>query len=236
MGIRFNTKYSGRLRFKLLIVTPVFTVQPSISPDGGPTGITLTGNDGMVHAANITNREWLLDGVPIYGQNTNTYISDGLGSLTYRVTAVGLGGTVVAESTPVTITSNNIPPSPPTWNTLPGLLGTFAEGSSISVPVLADDPDNNISTYQVTNGQLPPGTNINMFTGVISGTLAEVTEDSTFTFTVKVTDRTNLTLTGEFSINVANVKTTVTWDTSGGTLADTAPGEPITVNLGATSV
>jgi len=199
-------------------------------------GTTFTGDDGAVHAASITTREWVLNGVVIDGQNTNTYVGDGTGDLVYRVTAVGRGGTVVGESSPVTITSIPTKLNPPEWQTLPGLLGTFAEDSSVSIPVQATDEDNNISTYEITGGELPPGLSINMFTGLISGHIAEVTQDTTFTFTVKVTDRTDLSITGEFSINVANVKTTVTWDTESGTVSDTAPGVPINIKLGAQSV
>jgi len=199
-------------------------------------GTTFTGDDGTVHPGSVIKREWVLNGVLINGQTTNTYVGDGTGDLVYRVTASSFGGDTVGESPPVTVTSIPSKLNPPEWQTLPGLLGTFAEDTSVSIPVQATDDDNNISIYEITDGELPPGLSINMFSGVISGHIAEVTEDTTFTFTVKVTDRTDLTLTGEFSINVVNVKTTVTWNTESGTVSDIAPGVPINVSLGAQSV
>jgi hypothetical protein len=215
---------------------PAFTVDPSISPNGGPMGTTFTGNDGTYQYGTVTSRSWLFDGQVINGATTDTYISDGIGQVSYRVTITGAGGTLTKTSTAVSSTSVPEKLNPPVWATQTGNLGTYAEGTAISIPLLVTDPENNVQKYEITSGALPNGTTINLTTGLISGTLAEVVTDTVYTFTVKVTDRTNLTLTGTFSINVANVKTTVVWETDNSSdLAQPAPGETITVALGATS-
>lgn len=133
-----------------------------------------------------------------------------------------------------------IPPvvgtNPPEWAMGTGNLGTFGEDTDINIPLLVTDQDNNITKYEVINGSLPGGLTLNATSGVIAGRLAEVTTDTVYTFTVKVTDSTNLFITGSFSINVANTKTTVTWETSNSQdLAQPAPGEPVIVNLVARS-
>lgn len=127
--------------------------------------------------------------------------------------------------------------NPPTWTTQTGNLGAFAEDTDISIPITAEDPDNNIVKYEVIAGALPGGAVLNMTTGVISGRLAEVTEDTIYSFTVKVTDSTDLSITGNFSISVANTKTTVVWQTDNSqTLAEPAPGEPVNITMQAKSV
>ena len=216
---------------------PAFTTQPSITPTNAQMGTTFTGNKGVVINASTYTYQWYLNGNKINGQTASTYVSDGIGSLTFQVTATGPTGLkVVATSPAVTITSSPVVQNAPTWTVQPGLLGTFAEGSSVSLPLMASDKENNIATYGITGGQLPNGLSIDMFSGVISGTLGEVIADTSYTFEVTVTDRTNLTLKGNFTINVANVKTTVTWQTPNDQpVGDTAPGQPVNINLGASS-
>jgi hypothetical protein len=100
----------------------------------------------------------------------------------------------------------------------------------------ADDVENNISTYTVTGGMLPNGVSLNTFSGLISGELAEVDKDTSYTFEITVTDRTQLVLKGNFTINVSNVKTTVTWNTPNDQpVSNAAPGEPVNIYMGAQS-
>jgi len=128
------------------------------------------------------------------------------------------------------------PANPPSFYTLSGSVGTFGELQTISLPIITTDPENNIVSYQITNGALPPGLDLNPTTGVIYGTIGSVTADSVFEFTIKATDRTNLAVSGTFSINVVNASTVVTWITSNqNPIADIAPGQPINITLLATS-
>lgn len=238
MGIRFVGQYRpvGRIRVTALTVVPRILTQPSISPATAAMGSTFTGTDGTFSAATVTKREWLLNDRVVNGATGKTYISDGTGKLVYRVTAVGRGGTLTAVSAPVTITASQVVQHAPTWRTRPGLLGTYPEGSSVSIPLQADDVEGNIDTYAITGGTLPNGLSLNIFTGLLAGTLAEVEQDTSYTFEITITDRTQLTLKGNFTINVANVKTTVTWVTPNDQpVVDTAPGQPVNMNVGAQS-
>jgi hypothetical protein len=124
----------------------------------------------------------------------------------------------------------------PTWAMQTGNIGTYIENSTISLPLQVFDSENNVQKYEITSGALPGGLSLNKSTGVISGTISPVTQDTVYTFTVKVTDRTKLTLFGTFTINVVNSSTTVNWYTSNSSdLAMPAPGEPVNIQLDAKS-
>jgi hypothetical protein len=81
----------------------------------------------------------------------------------------------------------------PVWQTAAGLLGTFNEQVSITLSALsATDSDSNTVTYALASGSsLPSGVTLNSTTGVISGTLPDITTDTTYTFTINATDGLN---------------------------------------------
>jgi hypothetical protein len=82
----------------------------------------------------------------------------------------------------------------PVWQTAAGLLGTFDEQVSITLSALsATDSDSNTVTYALANGSsLPSGVTLNSTTGVISGTLPDISTDTTYTFTINATDGLNV--------------------------------------------
>jgi len=72
-----------------------------------------------------------------------------------------------------------------TWNTAAGSLGTFFELSSINLPLSATTPDSATVTYALANGSsLPTGVSLNTSSGVISGTLPDISTNTTYTFTI----------------------------------------------------
>jgi len=80
----------------------------------------------------------------------------------------------------------------PIWQTASGSLGSFAEQVSISVSATATDSDSTI-TYALASGStLPSGVSLNSSTGVISGTLPNITTDTTYSFAVNATDGVNI--------------------------------------------
>ena len=80
----------------------------------------------------------------------------------------------------------------PVWQTASGSLGTFNELVSISVSATATDSDSTI-TYNLANGStLPSGVTLNSSTGVISGTLPDITASTTYTFTINASDGLNV--------------------------------------------
>jgi len=91
----------------------------------------------------------------------------------------------------------------PSWTTASGSLGTLydAERSSKTFTVLATDSDLSATlTYSVVSGSLPTGMSINSSTGVISGTATSVGTDTTYSFTLRVTNNSNVTADRAFSI------------------------------------
>jgi hypothetical protein len=79
----------------------------------------------------------------------------------------------------------------PVWQTAAGSLGTFNEQISISVSATATDSDSTISYSLDSGSTLPSGITLNTSTGLISGTLPDITTDTTYTFTINATDGLN---------------------------------------------
>lgn len=114
----------------------------------------------------------------------------------------------------------------PAWTTSAGSLGTFADQVAISVSAVAAD-DSTI-TYAVASGStLPSGLTLNSSTGLLSGTLADVASNTTYTFTLTASDGSNPAVSRQFSIlvNAAPV-----WVTSSGTLGTFNEGASITLS------
>ena len=88
----------------------------------------------------------------------------------------------------------------PVWVTSSGSLGTFDELSPITLSALSASDSDSTVTYALANGSsLPSGVTLNSTTGVISGTLPDITADTTYNFTINATDGVN-TIPRSFSI------------------------------------
>jgi hypothetical protein len=87
----------------------------------------------------------------------------------------------------------------PVWSTSSGSLGTFGNGSSVSVQLAATDDESNALTYAVSSGSLPGGLSLSS-SGLISGTMSA--NPATYTFTISVSDGSNTASTRSFSIIV----------------------------------
>ena len=80
----------------------------------------------------------------------------------------------------------------PVWQTASGSLGTFNEQVSVNLSATATDSDSTI-TYALANGSsLPTGVTLNSTTGAITGSLPDITTDTTYTFTVNASDGLNV--------------------------------------------
>lgn len=80
----------------------------------------------------------------------------------------------------------------PIWTTTAGTLGTFNELVSISVSATATDSDSTI-TYALASGStLPSGVTLNSSTGLISGTLPNISSNTTYNFTINASDGLNI--------------------------------------------
>jgi hypothetical protein len=105
----------------------------------------------------------------------------------------------------------------PSWTTGSGSLGSFSETASVSVTVVATDPDGGAITYSVLSGSLPSGLTLNSSTGVISGTAPSVLVDETSSFTLRATDVGSNTADRAFSITILD-NTAPVWVTPSGSL------------------
>jgi hypothetical protein len=80
----------------------------------------------------------------------------------------------------------------PVWQTSSGSLGTFIEQISVNLSATASDSDSTI-TYALASGStLPSGVSLNSSTGAITGTLPDISSDTTYTFTINATDGLNV--------------------------------------------
>ena len=97
----------------------------------------------------------------------------------------------------------------PTWTTAAGSLGSIAAGSSVSLSV-AGTSDSTVAYSEVTsvltsNTDTPASTmnlSLNSSTGAITGTAPEPTAETTYNFTLRLTDAESQTTDRAFSITV----------------------------------
>ena len=101
----------------------------------------------------------------------------------------------------------------PIWTTAAGSLGSFSQGS-VSYQLQATDEENNTLTYSLVSGSLPTGLTLSS-SGLISGTNTG-TANTTFNFTVSVSDGINTAQSRVFSMLVSPAVV------SGGTLTSDA--------------
>ena len=80
----------------------------------------------------------------------------------------------------------------PVWTTAAGTLGTFNEQVSVSISATATDSDSTISYALNSGSTLPSGVSLNSSTGLISGTLPDITTDTTYSFTINASDGLNI--------------------------------------------
>jgi len=106
----------------------------------------------------------------------------------------------------------------PVWVTASGSLGTFTEQVSITLSALSSTDSDSTVTYALASGSsLPSGVTLNSSTGVISGTLPNISSQTTYTFTINATDGVNA-IPRSFSI-LSNVNQLPAWSTTSGTIA-----------------
>ena len=159
------------------------------------------------------------------------------------VLAVTDGEDTVVRSFSLTVEKLN---SRPEWETPEGFLFRLNGGQVISFPLVATDPENDQLTYSVISGALPPNLLLGSDTGVISGSLSDVTEDTIFSFTVRVDDSLNndpgeeLFADRDFFIDVVDgaLDTNIPpeWITAEGALTQAIEGQAYFFQLEATDI
>lgn len=155
-----------------------------------------------------------------------------MGIILKNINRIGQGGRVgfrtVVDTTPVVA-------GPLTWTTPPGTLGTYDEGSAVSIQIAVTDTNDNIANWSITAGSLPVGLDLNPFSGTILGTPDPVTSDETATFSLRVADADGNVLSGNFSITIRDVPT-IEWVTPAGQIAEVGDWAEFEVQLEARPV
>jgi hypothetical protein len=92
----------------------------------------------------------------------------------------------------------------PSWTTTAGQIGgTIYSNNAVSASVVATDPDSGATiSYSVYSGALPTGLSLNTSTGAITGTAPSPGSDTTYNFTIRVTDNAGNTADRAFSMVV----------------------------------
>ena len=86
----------------------------------------------------------------------------------------------------------------PTWTTNAGSLGSFNEGDSVSISLVASEPDAGTIAYTITSGSLPSG--LSLSGNIISGTAPAELSDTSYPFTIRATDNENQFTDRSFTI------------------------------------
>jgi hypothetical protein len=188
-------------------VTPTDTTPPAVS-------ITAPGNNAAVSGASVAVSASASDAVGVVGvqfrldgANLGAEDTSSPYSVVWNATTASSGNhvlTAVARdaagnsttSTPITVSVNN--------NRAPTLTQpanqTSAEGSAVTLSLVASDPDGNALTFSATG--LPAGLGISTSSGLISGT-PTYTSAGTFSITATVSDG-SLSASRTFSWTVTN--------------------------------
>ena len=115
----------------------------------------------------------------------------------------------------------------PTWVTPSGSLGSFANGSTVSIQFSATDPENMPIEYTVANGGALPNNLTLTYTGLLSGTLNATA--ATYPFSIRASDGPNYT-DQSFSM-VVEQNNPPAWQTPSGQLVGAGTNESYSTQL-----
>lgn len=186
--------------FNVKLNTSITNTAPS-NPNPGDIWLNATTGQGLVYFDDGDTQQWVDIGQP--GP------AGAAGPRGYTGSSGSGGGGTLAELTDVDLTTaaptndqvltwnsstskwvptNKLALVVVSWNTPTGSLGTYGdisrENFSYTLNATATVGD---VTYSVVNGSLPSGLSLNSTSGVISGTAASVSEQTTSTFIVRAT-------------------------------------------------
>ena len=197
---------SGQLQFSDFLGT---------SQTAGPIWLTnnFWGNFDGNNPFSVSATAYSLANSPIYF--THSYLPGGItnvsttantvtiGNSTYTANTITFSGTteysgdssypigwwIEASDPYITIQENfyyNTLNNPPEWSTSPGSLGSFSNGSAVSITLSAIDPEHYAVEYSLSNSSTLPSGLILSDTGIISGTLSEAS--GSYAFDVSASD------------------------------------------------
>jgi hypothetical protein len=109
-GTTTSTLLTRTVAANTSVPAPVYTSQPTITPDIAPLGTTYTATPGVASNATSYTRAWLLNGTSIGSGLTVTPVTPG--TLTYQETANGAGGSVQSVVRSATVSNATPTPTP----------------------------------------------------------------------------------------------------------------------------
>lgn len=166
---------------------------------------SLIGNDGTEYTANTTT-------VNSAVQITAVFPAVSASKEPYDIKVVNPSNLYGLLPDAVTVNDS------PSWTTSAGSLGSFDEGSSVSLVVAATDEENNTITYSSSN--LPAWLTLNSSTGALTGTAPSISSSTTYSFIISASDGINTATSRSFSITINSIVSWVTASGSIGTIGD----------------
>ena len=94
----------------------------------------------------------------------------------------------------------------PVWQTSAGSLGSVSAGDSVNLNAYATEADSGALTYALVSGSLPGGCSLSVDNNIayITGTESGSEDETTYTFSLEVTDPESQKATREFTITITH--------------------------------
>jgi hypothetical protein len=199
-GNVLKSKGDGTMEWGAATTPPTFS---SVDYPGDDTALDPAGGQNLV-----VNGGGFVTGINVkIGGTTATSVTVNSATQITVVTPAKSAGTYAIEFTNTdggNATANNAV----SYNGIPafthnaGSLGSFKQGASVNVSVVATEPDGGAITHTVSAGSLPSGLSLNATTGAITGTAPDVSASTTSSFTITATDNENQSTSRAYSIQV----------------------------------
>jgi uncharacterized protein (TIGR03437 family) len=177
----------------------ISSLNPNSAPAGGAAFIVTVSGSGFLNGSTV---EWNGSALPTTYVNGNQLTASVSTALIATV-----GGATVTVASPGGAASNPllfaISPAGNLFISTTSPLPAGTIGASYSQALAATGGVTPYKGWTVTGGNLPPGISLTMAAGALTGLLSGVpTALGTFVFTVQLTDNTNATATGQFSLTI----------------------------------
>lgn len=207
--LRYNTNFNlleqynaGLNQWQAIDTPPTITTLSysgsitAADPAGG-TSITLTGTNFQA-GATVTIGGTTASSISVVSSTSITFTTPVKTAGDYDVVVQNQNGLRATLTNGITVNGT------PTFTT-GATLTPVASTSTISITILATEPDGGTIAYSETTGTsnpLPSFLSLNSGTGVLSGTAPSVTSNTTHTFEITATDDENQTINRTFNLVV----------------------------------
>ena len=189
-----------------VIVYPTVTaVDPGTIDISTLTSITITGtnfvNGAKVEFQNSSTGALITANTVSHTNATTLVAGANLVSGSYFITVENPDGQAARSSSAILTVSAG-----PVWQTTAGSLGSSSATEAISFSAYATEADSGDLTYALVSGSLPGGASLSVDNNIayITGTESGSSEETTYTFSLEVTDPESQVATREFSITITH--------------------------------